>query len=148
MAQKVSVEVRTITKRDGANGPFWSLNIADSGAEGYSRLPEAQFRSYSISNEEGWKKFQSAIEKALKAFDPTAKLNEKKDANKATFWSTKPMSDKQAPAVVIVDIELAEGYDLKPEYDPKLKAMVLKLSGKLLTSTVRVRGKRPGNSVE
>lgn len=148
MAQKVSCEIRTITKREGRDGPFWSINIADSGAEGYARIPDAQFRSYSIPNEDGWKKVKSAIEKALKDFDPTAKLTEKKDANKATYWSTKPENDKQAAAVVIVDIELADGYTLAPQYDSKLKAMTLKISGKLLTSTVRVRGKRLGNSVE
>lgn len=145
MAQKVSCEIRTITKRDGKTGPFWSINLADSGADGYSRIPDAQFRSYTISDEAGWKKFQKAIETALKAFNAKSKLSEKKDVKGNTYWST---ASKDAPAVVIVDIELVDGYNLVPSYDPKLGATTVKLSGKLLTSTVKVRAPRPGNTVE
>ena len=145
MAQKVSCEIRTITKRTGKTGPFWSINLADSGADGFARIPDAQFRSYSISDEAGWLKLKKAIETALKAFNAKSKLNEKKDAKGATYWSTK---SEEAPAVVIVDIELIDGYNLVPTYDAKLGATVVKLSGKLLTSTVRVRAQRPGNSVE
>lgn len=145
MAQKVSVEVRTITKRNGKSGPFWSINLADSGADGYARIPDAQFRSYSISEEAGWKKFQKAIETALKVYNPKSKLAEKKDVKGNTYWST---ASAEAPAVVIVDIELVDGFNLVPTYDLKLGATTVKLSGKLLTSTVRVRAPRPGNSVE
>lgn len=145
MAQKVSVEVRTITKRSGKQGPFWSINLADSGADGYARIPDAQFRSYSISDEAGWKKFQKAIDAALKAYNVKSKLSEKKDVKGNTYWST---ASKDAPAVVIVDIELVDGFNLIPTYDAKLGATTVKLSGKLLTSTVRVRAPRPGNSVE
>lgn len=145
MAQKVSCEVRTITKRTGKTGPFWSINLADSGADGYARIPDAQFRSYSISDEAGWLKFKKAIETALKAYNVKSKLNEKKDVKGNTFWSTK---SEEAPAVVIVDIELVEGFNLIPTYDAKLGATVVKLSGKLLSSTIRIRAQRPGNSVE
>lgn len=150
MAQKVSCEIRTITEREGKTGKFWSLNIADSGADGYARIPDAQFRSYSISDEAGWNKLKAAIEKALKAYDAKSSLNEKMStgAKPAKYWSTKAKDDKHVSAVVIVDIELSDGFNLAPQYDSGLKAMTVKLSGKLLTSTVRVRAPRPGNSVE
>jgi hypothetical protein len=148
MATKVSVEVRTITQRKGANGDFWSLNIADSGAEGCARLPEAQFRSYTISSTEGWTKFQAEIEKALKAFNAKACLYKKVDANGADYWSTKAKDGKHVPCVIIVDIELREGDSMAPQYDSKLKAMTLNVKGILKTKTVTIRAPRPGNSVE
>lgn len=145
MAQKVSVEVRTITKRNVGDRTFWSINLADSGQEGYARIPDAQFRSYTISDEAGFKKFQKAITDALKKYNVKSKLSEKKDVKGNTYWST---ASKDAPAVVIVDIELVEGFNLVPVFDAKLRATTVKLSGKLLTSTVRIRAPRPGNSVE
>lgn len=143
------MEVRTVHERPtGSGGKFWSLNVADSGEAGFERLPDAQFRSYTISDEAGWKKFHKTVSDALKKHDAKCGFWEKTDVKKAKFWSAKAVDETKKTAVVIVEIELAPGMNLAPQFDPKTKAMTLRISGKLLTSTVRVRDPRPGNSVE
>lgn len=154
---KVAVEIRTVTERTSSNGSkFWSFNVADSGFEGFARLPQADVRSYTLNDAKGWDKIKKALETAAKAHNAKSGFWQKTDSKGNTFWSSAAGETEKAKVscVLVLEIELADGYVMTPTFSTKVKnaaggmgATVLNLQGVADSTSIRVRPKRPGNSV-
>ena len=130
MTDKVQVRISTVAIRDGKDAKFVSLNIADEMSPGYSRLPDAELKSYSLSLEL-WDKFKAHSEKL------GVKWISKKDKNGKAYLTS-------SPKVVTFDVALTRSLaDSLKDLDRSTRSLTL--SGN--ASNIAVREQRAGNTI-
>lgn len=128
-AARVAVRVNSVYTRKASTGKaFMSLNLSDTMAPGYERLPEADFVNFALDNTV-WTALLKEIQKH------GAKSNKGTDAKGRTYLSFKP---KVVELVIELDKALAvENVDRKTTN--------LSIKGNVVGITVREKG--TGNGI-